>query len=213
MVSNLIKATLSTGGIALDVGANIGIHSLSMARAVGATGRVYSFEPHRDILKKLIENLSLNNMFWVEPVNIGLAKESGTAILHSFDGSDSNQGTSSILNQFGFQGQKFEIKILSLDDFSREKNLARLDFLKIDVEGSEMDVLLGGIETLKRFRPSIVFEYNLYRDMDKQGYKMIISFFEALGYKLYLVESNYLIDLNKADILGNVNIFAVYNKL
>ncbi|MCK4264810.1 FkbM family methyltransferase [Candidatus Babeliales bacterium] len=201
MISRLINFVLKPGGVAIDVGANIGAHSLVMGQQVGRSGKVYCFEPHPQIIERLIENISLNGMDYIIPIKLGLANNSGVATLFGFDGKDSNQGTSTLVKTetTPIDGPKFEVKTITLDEFSKKERLERLDLLKIDVEGGEIGVLLGGLETIQKLKPFIIFEYNSSRDPDKKVFSHISNLFKDFKYRLYIINHNLLIDLDKVD--------------
>lgn len=122
------------GKVIIDVGANIGDFALTCA-ALGAK-KVYAFEPVSDIYAKLQKNIQANQMEGVVvPVNLALGSSSGVTTLE-------------------YCGLSNQIKICKLDDFLHGE---KIDFIKMDVEGYEEDVLLGAADTIKKHKPILSF--------------------------------------------------------
>ena len=146
------------GGVALDVGAHLGSWTVPMARAVGESGHVHAFEPVPFLNAALRKSVLSNGLRQVILDDRGLGSTTGKAAFTVADGGggEGNQGMSGLGERPG--GTVIEIQVTTLDAFAEEGKLDRLDFLKIDVEGLEADVLAGATKTLKRFHPTIVFE-------------------------------------------------------
>ena len=146
------------GGVALDVGAHLGSWTVPMARAVGESGHVHAFEPVPFLNAALRKSVLSNGLRQVILDDRGLGSTTGNAAFTVADGGggEGNQGMSGLGERPG--GTVIEIQVTTLDAFAEEGKLDRLDFLKIDVEGLEADVLAGATKTLKRFHPTIVFE-------------------------------------------------------
>ena len=92
---SVFEKFLSKGDAVLDVGANIGFISLFVARIVGESGSVYSVEPHPEIYKILTQNISLNHMRNILPLNCALGNNIGEAKI--YDGHDKNRGSASLI--------------------------------------------------------------------------------------------------------------------
>lgn len=149
-----IVRTLPVGGTFVDAGAHIGRYSLMAADAVGPSGRVFSVEPSPDNLRLLCENAALNGMSWITPVQAGLGKEDGTAELIS--GSD--QAVSSFYGDWldHLEGSKSArgrsrqtVAVRSLPRLLADLGAGRVDLLKMDIEGAELDVLKGALPSLR----------------------------------------------------------------
>lgn len=145
-----LLALVKPGMTVFDVGANIGEVSMKIAQAVGPSGKVVSFEPGKATFEKFRKNLSLNNLPNVEPVNLGLGQKEAT--LHLAVPSGKNHGGARIMPT----GEA--IQITTLDAFVEQNGVSRLDLIKIDVEGFEMNVLQGARTTLEKFRPLLFVE-------------------------------------------------------
>ncbi len=135
-----------------DVGANVGAITLALAKLTAPDGKVYAFEPGPPNLRRLRDNLNLNPELSarVEMIAAGVGRTPGELFWVEEKGNPGN----ALLGKTGTH----EIKIITLDDFVRERAISKLDFLKIDVEGMELDVMQGAAVTLRRFRPMLYFE-------------------------------------------------------
>lgn len=155
-ITNLINSRISAESVSVDVGANVGIHSIEMARG----RKVYAFEPNPHMLKRLEKNLELSSISNVVCENVGLSDRRRTSKFYLPGKDESNKGIASI-----FKGhsatltEEVTIELFTLDEYAKANNFSQLDFIKIDTEGNDFRVILGGAETIKKFRPSILFEY------------------------------------------------------
>jgi FkbM family methyltransferase len=160
------------------VGANAGYISLLMARYAGESGRVLSFEPNQAVVSKFLRNLSLNSSVQqiIELHSIGLGRaEAQMFVVPDTEVGIGNAGLTS--SESAMTTHRVEVR--TLDSF----NLARLDFMKIDVEGMELDVLEGARNTISRCLPRTIFE--TLRSLPPEQHKPIEDFFRELGYKIY----------------------------
>lgn len=150
-IQRLARTLLPRDGVFVDVGANIGLHTLAIAAHVAEGGSVVAFEPHPLNHRLLVRNLRQNNLRHVVAENAGLAEFDTTLI-----GSAQPGGGNWSLASRG--DHHFDVRLMRLDDYWRDHPLPRLDLMKIDVEGAEVRVLRGARQTIARFRPLIVFE-------------------------------------------------------
>ncbi len=146
----LIERMVQPGMVCMDVGANIGHIALHMARRVGTIGRVYAFEPISGICALLRDNVSRNKLEDIVTVEeIALSQENGTAIMAYADPGKENQGMGSLVNlENEVATLKQEVRTCALDSFIHERNIGRLDFIKVDIQGAELLFLEGAKETL-----------------------------------------------------------------
>jgi len=142
------------GMCAFDIGAHLGYYSLLLAKCVGPVGRVVSFEPSPVNLRTLQRNILINNLDNVELINLAVFSKSGM-IEMSVSPTDTASGDWSISRRAN--GDSIQVETISIDQFC-EANQVLPDFLKIDVEGAEHDVLMGGRETIGRSKPIMLIE-------------------------------------------------------
>ena len=212
----LFKHFLQQGNVVIDIGANVGMHSLIMGKTVGERGRVYSFEPHPLIFERLKKNLSLNRMSWVKPLENGLSDKSGQLYLHGFDDNSANKGTSSLSTARKDcevnKNSVFKVDVVTLDEWVEKEKLERLDLIKIDTEGHDFNVLSGGFKTIESFRPVIIFEYCSDFFAPKEGNDKLNEIkvrLENMEYKLYQIKHDFLIDFDVSNLIGTLNFVAV----
>ena len=143
------KKLIKKDDMVFDAGANIGILSAVYSRLVGNSGKVYSFEPVNETFSRLKETLSLNGCDNVVPIKIALSDISGSAEMRIFD--ESLSGLSSLAKPKypAYNSNDMPVKTETLDNICAEFGITGIDFLKIDVEGFEKEVLAGAGELLK----------------------------------------------------------------
>lgn len=189
-VSKLLNRMLRPGHVAIDIGANIGMHSVIMGNRVGPTGRVFSFEPDPHPFGRLKRNLALNGLDFVECHQAALSAKSEKRKFFLHDDSIGNYANASFYSDnIGKDTGSIDVDVLSLDDFVAQKALARLDVIKLLAQGEEWNVLQGGRETIQRFRPKIFFLYEPSY-WHRQNLKLMdaVAFFKQYGYTTYVVE-------------------------
>ena len=149
---DLCEALLRPADVVLDIGANIGVTAHILSDFV-PQGRVHAFEPGPDLFAMLQKNLQHNGVGNVTPVQCAVSDSPGTLQFLQ----DSAYG---FLTHEGPAHMTHPVRITTVDDYVREQGLQRVDFIKIDVEGFEPQVMRGARETLLRFRPIVYFELN-----------------------------------------------------
>ncbi len=208
-VARLFEFFVQPGSVVLDVGANVGIHALRLGQLVGTQGKVYAFEPHPIIFKRLLENRALNGLAMVEPLQLAVSDRNGSCNLQGFTPAMSNQGTSFLLRDdeaAATAAPVYQVSMVCLDDWATSHHLTRLDLIKIDVEGFDIAVLAGGQQLITQFKPTIIFEYDR-SNLDQL--RWLISFLTGLGYQLYIIKHDYLVDYNETLLHGTVRVLAV----
>ena len=147
----LFRQLVQPGAVVLDIGANIGAHTLHFAAAVAPGGAVIAYEPQRVIHQMLCANLALNGITNVRALLAGAGRERGIAQVPVLDYAAANNFGGISL---GMGGPSETVDIIPVDALG----LLRCDLLKIDVEGMEGEVLAGATATIARFRPVLYVE-------------------------------------------------------
>ena len=185
--------------VVLDVGANIGITTVILGRAVGASGRVHAFEPQRSIFHMLAGNIALNGLDNIECHCMAVGAAPGEATLPrldyrshaSFGSVELNRAHQSDARQQAIGGQFDRVPMTSIDAL----DIPRLDLIKIDVEGMEEDVLTGARATLARHQPLMYVEH-LKSDKQSLARRLVDA-----GYLLFDAYENFVcIPESRADI-------------
>jgi FkbM family methyltransferase len=177
-VLRLIEASLRPGECAIDVGANIGIHSVVMAKCVGSSGRVLSLEPNPRVAKRLRQNLDLNGLDQVDVYDFAASDRAGTAILRAPPGDDANQGTATLGPG---NGESIRVTTRKLDDLT---NRFAIKLVKIDAEGWEYPVLRGAERLLREGHPRLLFEFSPETWASAGwAWQDCLTYLRGLGYK------------------------------
>lgn len=186
------------GKTVYDIGAHIGIYTLFFARAVGLTGTVIAFEPNPDNYYELIENIKINNFQNVVVKRIAVGSDRGEAILwtpvlHTSKGSICEENKQQMLSNYK-KIKRFKVEVNSID-YLVERNYKKPDFIKIDVEGAEIDVLQGAKRTLRLYKPKLFIEIH-GSDLRKwsDNARTIINFLTDMGYTIYGTESKEILN-------------------
>lgn len=194
----------------LDIGANIGIFSLAYA-TLYLNSQVYSFEPIKQIYNELEGNIKLNPNLQnrIHLINQGISDSSAdrflsipTAEQHERYLDNINCGLYSV---YGLGRTAVAASFTTLDAFTTKTSLKKIDVIKIDCEGSEFEVLQGGQETIRKYRPTIIMEFNeLTRTLSSYDSMDFEKFFLGLGYSLFGLEYGWKEDLKPLSSLRNV---------
>lgn len=214
--------SLSQDAIIFDVGANSGIMSLQFAKLV-PLGKVYSFEPTFYAFSKLEKNLELNPELAKRIVAIQSFVSSSTSEEPNIKAYASWKvgGTVESVKHQVHQGTEKStkgIKAVCLDDFCEQHKIKRLDFIKIDTDGHELEVLRGGIKVISMFGPTIIFEIGIYIMKEKNiDFSDYLEFLDSLSYSLF--NSKNLKKINAHNyhkhipLKGTIDILAVSNRI
>ncbi len=171
--ANLFRQVVKPGQVVVEVGANIGAHTVLLAMLTGPEGRVHAFEPQRLVFQVLAGNIAINNLNNVFCYQKAVGKASGSVLVPVLDCERENNWGGLGLGDWK-QGEPVEL--ITLDQL----NLYACHFLKIDVEGMELEVLQGATGLIERCRPVIYAENDR---KEKSG--ELIRFLDSLGYDLY----------------------------
>lgn len=171
--AEFFSQVLKPGCTALDVGANIGAHTVLFGQKVGPQGAVIAFEPQRVIHELLSTNLMLNGLLNVIPRNAAAGSSEGTLMVPPVNyGVEGNYGCLGLGKYTS--GTPVAIEVIDHLD------LPACHLIKIDVEGMELEVLKGAEATIRRHKPV------LYVENDREDKSAaLIGFILDLGYDLY----------------------------
>lgn len=180
--------------IIFDVGANIGTFTTWLSNYF-PKGKVYSFEPQRLVFQILCGNLAVNNLFNVYPYHMALGNDNGRIQFLEPDYNEpADFGTFSLKNNtIKNKSESTIIDLYKIDSFVEGFQIPKIDLLKIDAEGMDLDILKGAEKTIKDFNPVIFVEF-FDNNISK---KDEISNF--------LLEHNYSLEIIGNNILGKIN--------
>ena len=193
-IAELAKNHVMRGDVVYDIGAHIGYTCLLFSQRLAGTGEVHAFEimpsTAKKYLQKTIEVNDLKNIFIH---NVGLGLNSYTLELSI----EPTLVTSIYPNAYRKIKKKEICQIDSLDHYVEKNKLPFPAFIKMDIEGAEVDCLKGGLNLIKKYKPKIVIEFHS-ADLLKQGYQLLSSLqYDLITKKGTVVTTQYLKDLKK----------------
>lgn len=167
--------------VVMDIGANIGNHALAFSTVAAC---VHAFEPLPPIFDILVQNIRQNQLANILAHPLALSDENGESIIHMV--SDRNIGASSFEKPPHLSSQALSVTKRRGDDIVNELELERIDLLKIDVESHEAFVLTGLEQSIRRFRPLIIMEWNDPATVNRLRDSVIMDWFEQ-NYHTYVI--------------------------
>ena len=174
----LASQLLRPGNKVIDVGANIGSHSVFYSKLVGVTGEVYAFEPSHLNYFFLVTNLTLNNAFNVQHLKAAVGTEKPLYLPINTVDDEINHGA--LKTSAKDSGDNYEqCAVFQLDDIG----LDYCNLVKVDVEGNEVDVLQTGEKLFSQHRPFIMCEA-------QENTNELFQFVKDIGYEAYWVPAN-----------------------
>ncbi|WP_065754476.1 FkbM family methyltransferase [Bradyrhizobium paxllaeri] len=184
-----LRKLVSPGTLVLDIGANIGAHTLHLAQLVGADGRVMAFEPTDFAFKKLSRNLDLNPLLAnrVEAHHCFLTAGDGANVPEAIYSSWPLAWQAGLhAKHLGREMHTQAARARSLDSILSERADRKVQLVKLDVDGFECDVLRGATSMLRNMRPTFVMELAPYVLEERNtSLEELLSFFVPNGYAFY----------------------------
>ena len=195
LLIDYLLARARENDVFVDIGANIGLFTCPVARHCRRRGgHVYAIEPVTSNVKRLRENLRLNRLeACVTVCQTALGVAAGTLTMHVVPEGEANNAVGDNMLSEGDRRivaeqcwRRETVRMERLDNLAGECRLNRCEWMKIDVEGAELNALRGGVEFLKRCRPTIFGEFNPYwmRQIG-QTFQDVLDFFAPLQYRAY----------------------------
>lgn len=188
------RRLITPGDVVLDIGANIGAHTLQLARCVGPGGRVVAFEPTDFAFRKLVTNVGLNPELAtrIRMEQVMLVEQSGCQVEPLLYSSWPLGAQAGLHKQHC--GQLMDTKgarVMVLDEYLDQARIEKVAFIKMDVDGHECAVLRGGTATLTRHQPVIVMELVPYV-LAETGHSIeeLLEILASLGYGLTAVSND-----------------------
>lgn len=187
------RQNFGDGVVAIDCGANIGVHTLEWAQAMHGWGEVIAFEAQERIYYALAGNIALNNCFNAKAIwaAVGSSKGEISVPLPNYFSPSSfgslelrkTPNTEFIGQQISYEDENCEkINLVAIDQY----NLRRLDFIKIDIEGMEMEALIGAKVSIKKSKPILMIEKIKSNETD------IRNLLDQFGYQFFSIGINLL---------------------
>jgi len=193
---------LNKNDIVIDAGANQGIFSLSFCSKIGPKGKIIAIEPFQECTNIIKKNLKKNKY---KNIKIYQRVLSNCIKNHEIDFTYGITSASIIKNPKATK--IMTVMSITIDKIMHENNLKKLNFIKLDIEGAEYLAILGGLKSIKKFKPLIYFECNKLVD-----YTRIKKLMKKLEYKIYFFNKEGLLELNRKFEKNNNNLILKYEK-
>lgn len=190
-LSQNIKKFLPRDGVFLDIGANIGYHSLFAAKLLVDGGRVYSFEPQASVHEQLLKSIKKNKLVNISVFNTALSDHHGEETLYV---REENVGGSTLLSLPKMESFRVDssmrVSINTLDSYLNM--FSRVDVIKIDVEGYEYEVFKGGEKILEKYHPVIFMEFSpvFYIQDYREKAQEFVVLLKNKGYTFFTLDQN-----------------------
>jgi FkbM family methyltransferase len=154
--AELFRRLVSPGDVCVDVGANVGVHTVRLAKLVGPGGKVIAVEPDEEVAHRARRNIMLNQLSNVDVINAAAGDEAGGKVqLYRPDARDTNRGRASLLRHSYLTGSATTVPVVKIDEICP----GPVALIKIDVEGHEAAVVRGAAAKIDRYSPAVIFEY------------------------------------------------------
>lgn len=172
----LFAECISPGMVVIDVGANIGYHTIAFARIVGPNGFVFGYEPERMNFCTLAGNVAINNLHNVYVYNQAVGNHSGFIQVPELDHALTENFGGVSLNVDYTGAKTYQVPLIKLDD----QNFERCDFIKMDIEGMEKIALEGSLSLIEKYKPILYIE-----DDRPEQHVELLKLIKSLGYIVY----------------------------
>lgn len=173
------KKIIKKGDVVLEAGANIGYYTILESLLVGDTGLIYAVEPANENFDYLRNNIEINNCKNVMPYKLALGSQNGDAVLNIYD--FENWNTIEDISYVSKRGQEI-VRVMTIDAFLKDKK--KPSFIRMDVEGYELEILKGMLELLKETPPRGLFIEIHFYIMGKKNSLELLNILKENGYEV-----------------------------
>lgn len=194
----VVSKMLKSGQTAIDVGANYGLYTKYLSSYVGDSGTVMTFEPIKKTFESLRHNVTALKMHNVKLFNCALSDNKGQANMYIPDYETGGENLyEASLSAHAESTNSESVETAVLDDLLGKTEV--IDFLKIDVEGHEMNVLKGSLSSIERCKPLMLIEINGGIHADNQNSQEILTLLRTFNYAPYKRSGASLIKIKEED--------------
>ena len=177
----LLTQLLSTNENIIEVGSNIGTHTIPLAKQVSNGGLVYAIEPQYQNHKLLLKNIKDNDLKNVEIIKVAISSKQGEAYMNTFDENViSNYGDSKIFNSNFENAESVPVKTLDQLFYNEVREKKSIKLIKCDAQGQELNIILGSRKIIDMHKPFLYLEND-----DINTSKSLIEEIKKMGYIIF----------------------------
>ena len=178
---NLIKQLVNNNENIIEVGSNIGTHTIPLAKHVSNGGQVFAFEPQSQNYKLLLDNINDNEIKNVEVSKLALSSKEGEAFMNKFDeNKTSNFGDARIFSDNNENYEKVPVKTLDQIYYDKTKENFSVKLIKCDTQGQELNIIIGAKKIIDKYKPYLYVEND-----DVHTSKNLIEKIKSMGYVMF----------------------------
>jgi FkbM family methyltransferase len=190
-IDRLFEKYVTPGSTVIDIGANIGLHTLRSALLAGEKGKVIAIEPSTWAIKKLQKNVSLNqslrNRIVIRQVALGDVEQ--TSVSMNLQSSYRLNGRNAITTE--------SVNIASLDTIGDSQGVANISIIKIDVDGHELAILRGGLSLISKNLPTLIVEFTpSFSSNYLKEFQQLETSLRKMGYEFFTENEKRLTNLS-----------------
>jgi len=203
---DFLAAYLRRGMHVFNIGANIGLYAILASLRVGEEGTVHAFEPAEETYRRLVRNLELNRCRNVTPVKFALSDKSASLVLRvdpKHPGYDGHRFVEELKPTDAMLATDERVRAVTLDEYAAQQERFGCDVIVLDVEGAELAVLRGGVDSISRMSPTILLECSRHQ---VETEKLL----RDLGYRFWSwsVEEQRLVPAEFQNVIREKNVIA-----
>ncbi len=178
---SLLTQLLSADENIIEVGSNIGTHTIPLAKHVAEGGLVYAIEPQYQNHKLLLDNIKNNELKNIEILKVAISSKEGKAYMNTFDENmTSNYGDSRIFNSDFKNAESVHVKTLDQLFYDNIKHKKSIKLIKCDAQGQELNIILGSRKIIDMYKPILYLEND-----DINTSKSLIEEIKRMGYIMF----------------------------
>lgn len=178
---NLIKQLVNNNENIIEVGSNIGTHTIPLAKHVSNGGQVFAFEPQSQNYKLLLDNINDNEIKNVEVSKLALSSKEGEAFMNKFDeNKTSNFGDARIFSDNNENYEKVPVKTLDQIYYDKTQENFSVKLIKCDTQGQELNIIIGAKKIIDKYKPYLYVEND-----DVHTSKNLIEKIKSMGYVMF----------------------------
>ena len=178
---NLIKQLVNNNENIIEVGSNIGTHTIPLAKHVSNGGQIFAFEPQSQNYKLLLDNINDNEIKNVEVSKLALSSKEGEAFMNKFDeNKTSNFGDARIFSDNNENYEKVPVKTLDQIYYDKTQENFSVKLIKCDTQGQELNIIIGAKKIIDKYKPYLYVEND-----DVHTSKNLIEKIKSMGYVMF----------------------------